>query len=61
MSPVGAHDQIVLPDIVHEVGEVFPLLVCAIETVSLGAETMMGRRAYICSSKKSQTCGDSKI
>src|SRR3989442_3989172 len=35
MSPVGAHDQVVLPDIVHEVGKVFPLLVRAIETVLL--------------------------
>src|SRR2546425_11767671 len=35
MSPVGAHDQVVLPDIVHKVGEVFPLLVRAIEAILL--------------------------
>src|SRR3989441_8762431 len=35
MSPVGTHDQVVLPDVVHEIGEVFPLLVRAIEAVLL--------------------------
>src|SRR5439155_24236180 len=35
MAPVGAHDQVVLPHILHQVGQGFPLFVGCIETVLL--------------------------
>src|SRR6266496_3406238 len=35
MAPVGAYDQVALPDALHQIGQVFPLFVGRIEAVLL--------------------------